>query len=161
MRTKCVMRGETAVFSVPTPVELVATFHKKYGPRDLLEVLSIFGFSCSSYEVQLFQFSLIGRSIILSLSIFKHLHNYPLQIVLGDLFCQWVDDNADVNVDTIDGSNNWHAMGELQCVAPHFSARPLAWIAGSKNVSYGKETEEFESIILFTVNFKKNQAGWP
>lgn len=42
-------------FLSPLLVGLGATLHKKYRSRDLLEVLSSLGFSCSYSEVQLFK----------------------------------------------------------------------------------------------------------
>lgn len=53
MRTKCVVRSKTADFSVPTP--LGATLPKKFESRDLLEVLSNLGFSCSYLKFSCFK----------------------------------------------------------------------------------------------------------
>lgn len=59
---------------------------------------------CSSYEeVRLFELSCLS---------------HPLSTVLPGSFSQYVFNNADVNVDTLDGSNTLHAMGGIQCVTP-------------------------------------------
>lgn len=40
----------------------------------------------------------------------------PPKVVMRNSFCQFVFDNADVNIDTIDGLNTFHAMGGIQCI---------------------------------------------
>lgn len=120
-----------------------ATLHKKYGSSDLLKVLSSLGFTCSYFEVQLFQASVLQD---------------PPQVVLEDSFNQWMHDNADVNVDTIDGSNSWHAMRGLQCITPLFSACSEARIPRLKKVPTAKETGAFLNIPLVTFQ-KTKQHG--
>ena len=39
-------------------------------------------------------------------------------IVLPSAFSQWVADNANFNINTLDGHNSWHVMGMIQCVTP-------------------------------------------
>ena len=38
--------------------------------------------------------------------------------ISDEAFIQYVFDNADVNVRTLDGLNTFHAMGGIQCIAP-------------------------------------------
>jgi len=45
----------------------------------------------------------------------------PPKVVMRNSFCQFVFDNADVNIDTIDGLNTFHAIGGIQCITPFTS----------------------------------------
>ncbi|KAG5861539.1 hypothetical protein JTB14_015719 [Gonioctena quinquepunctata] len=122
---------------VPTHGALFKKLKTKSTDQENTCVLSTLGFSCSYFEVQLFQASVLQD---------------PPQVVLQDSSSQWVRDNADVNVDMIDGSNTWHAMGGFQCTTPHSSAWSEARIARLKKVPKAKETAAIVS---------ENQAGWP
>lgn len=46
---------------------------------------------------------------------------HPPKVVMQNSFCQFVFDNADVNIETIDGLNTFHAMGGIQCITPFTS----------------------------------------
>ena len=59
---------------------------------------------CSSYsEALLYQDSLL-------------VHGQPT--ITSGVFAQWVFDNADYNVNTIDGKNTFHSMGGIQITTP-------------------------------------------
>lgn len=83
-----------------------ALLSRKYGSKDLIQTAHELDFCCSYDEVRMFEVSCI---------------NHPQSIVHPDTFSQFVFDNADVNVDTLDGSNTFHAMGGIQCT----NASPL------------------------------------
>lgn len=84
-------------------VGLASFINQKYGSKHLINVLSALGF-CSSYdEAALFQISAL---------------QHPLITATEKAFCQFVFDNADVNVCTLDGFNSFHAMGGIQTVTP-------------------------------------------
>lgn len=88
-----------------SPLQLgVATFlYRKFASKHLIDILSAFGF-CSSYnEVLLFESCCIEN-------------HSPKIGVYG--FSQFVFDNSDFNVNTIDGHNTFHVMGGIQCVTP-------------------------------------------
>lgn len=76
---------------------------KKFGSKLLIDTLSAIGFSCSYWEIQLLELSCIFRQ-------------QPRVLPTG--FSQWVADNADFNVNTLDGRNSWHVMALIQCVTP-------------------------------------------
>lgn len=121
------------IFKKFKKVGVGATLYKKYGSRDQ-RCYQVLGSPVHKYsEDQLFQASVLKD---------------PPQIVLEDSFSQWVHDNADVNVDTIDGSITWHAMGGLQCITPHSSVRSEARISRLKNVPTAKATEDFINILF-------------
>lgn len=129
-------------FISPLLLTVGVTFHKKYGSKDLVEMLSSLGFSCSYKEVRLFQSSSIQEA--------------P-KVVLQDSFSQFVFDNADVNVDTLDGANTFHAVGGLQCITPVTSARSEARIARLQNVPTAKDIAASGTIPLTT--FQKTSDG--
>ncbi|XP_031335335.1 uncharacterized protein LOC116165167 isoform X2 [Photinus pyralis] len=82
----------------------VATFlYKKYGSRRLIDVLSSLGF-CSSYtEAVRFEMSSMLE---------------PHLTLRKQALSQFVYDNADFNIGTIDGHNTFHSMGGIICVTP-------------------------------------------
>lgn len=45
---------------------------------------------------------------------------------------QFVFDNADVNVNTLDGENTFHEMGGIMCITPHNAVLPDQNIPRSK-----------------------------
>lgn len=90
-------------FYSPLHIGLGAFLYRKYGSRDLVDIADRLGFCCSYQEIKIFEISCM-----------RHPQSSPH---LGT-FSQFVFDNADVNMDTIDGSNTFHAMGGVQCVTP-------------------------------------------
>lgn len=83
-----------------------AFLNRKYGSRDLLQVLSALGM-CASYD----------ETVTFETSALFH----PQKSFTNDSFSQFVFDNADVNINTIDGLNTFHSMGGIQCVTPSVS----------------------------------------
>ncbi|XP_075210329.1 uncharacterized protein LOC142317660 [Lycorma delicatula] len=79
---------------------------KKFASRLLVDTLAAIGLSCSYPEIQLLEASCISR---------KH------PTVLSTGLSQWVADNADFNVNTLDGRNSWHMTALIQCVTPSTS----------------------------------------
>lgn len=80
--------------------------YKKYGSKELPNLLSTLGF-CSSYdEVRLFESSVIMCD------------NEPEYI---GAYCQFMFDNADHNTETKDGKGTFHTMVGANAVTPHNS----------------------------------------
>lgn len=76
--------------------------HRKFGSKLLIDVMSKLGL-CHSYdEVLLYETSSLAVCV-------------PED---RDSFHQFVFDNADFNVNTIDGLNTFHQMGGIQCLTP-------------------------------------------
>ncbi|XP_061723992.1 uncharacterized protein LOC133530150 [Cydia pomonella] len=90
-------------FRSPVLLGLSSLIHHKYASRYLIDLFSGMGF-CSTYDETLkFQVSAIATYT-------------PKQSCPA--FTQFVFDNADVNVHTIDGNNTFHTMGGIQCLNP-------------------------------------------
>lgn len=132
-----------AVISTTRPRSFLSTIHiglgallyKKYGSKDLLDVLSSLAYCCSYYDARLFEASCI---------------QHPLKNVLTNSFSQFVFDNADVNVDTIDGSNTFHAMGGIQCITPHSSVRSETRIPKLPKIPSAEASADLGTIPLVT-----------
>lgn len=84
-------------------VGLSAFLYKKFGSKKLIDILFSLGFSASYLEAVRFETSAIMRA--------------PLA-VNGKPLSQMVYDNADFNVQTIDGRNTFHVMGGIVCITP-------------------------------------------
>lgn len=80
--------------------------YKKFGSRLLVNVLSSLGFSSSYDEVSRFELSAV-------------LH--PDTSLKKNAFCQFIFDNADFNVNTLNGEGTFHAMGGIISVTPSTS----------------------------------------
>lgn len=83
-------------------VGLAAYLHSKFGSKNLVNVISALGFCTSYTEAEIFQLSAV------------------LHPETNDAkgFIQFVADNADVNVHTLDGLGTFHSMGMINCVTP-------------------------------------------
>ena len=88
----------------PLQLGLAVTLYHRYGSKDLINILSTLGFCASYSHVQLFQASAL---------------TFQGEPVLEKCFSQFVFDNADHNVCTLDGFNTFHYMGGIQVVIPH------------------------------------------
>lgn len=88
-----------------SPLQIgVGTFlYKKFGSKSLINILSAMGFSATYREITIFENSCIHRAE---------------SEILENSFNQFVFDNADFNINTLDGRGTFHAMGGIQCVTP-------------------------------------------
>ncbi|KAF0716418.1 SWIM-type domain-containing protein [Aphis craccivora] len=80
--------------------------HRRYGSKRLLDMLSNLGFSNKYNEVLLYESAAV---------------NHPKPKILSPAagaFIQYSADNADININTIDGHNTVHIMGVIQIVTP-------------------------------------------
>ena len=122
-------------FTSSIQLGLGAFLFKKYGSKELIDLLAALGF-CSSYqEVKRFEAACLQQS--------------PDR-VMNDAFIQMAFDNADVNVDTIDGLNTFHAMGGIQCVTPGTSVTPGSPIEKVKHVPSALTVGEFGHVPVMT-----------
>ena len=90
-------------FISPPQIGLAVHLNQKYGSKHLLNVFSTLGLCASYAEAALFQVSAL---------------QHPASEPPNDSFTQFVFDNADVNISTIDGFNTFHSMGGIQSVTP-------------------------------------------
>lgn len=88
---------------------LALFIHRKFGSKSLIQLLASLGFSGNYHEAQQLEMSLVY---------------HPKAPALKDVFCQYVFDNADFNISTIDGWNTFPCMGGIKCVTPA-SALPI------------------------------------
>lgn len=91
----------------PLQIGLAVQLHHIFGSRFLIETLNSMGF-CSSYsEVQKFESSAVVA------------RNQDTDDPLDQSHSlQFVADNVDHNIDTIDGNNTFHGMGIISCTTP-------------------------------------------
>ncbi|KAJ8875549.1 hypothetical protein PR048_023444 [Dryococelus australis] len=76
--------------------------HREFASREIVDELYKFGFSVSYDEVQRFVKSSVGNE------------DQTVTLLPGH-FCQWVGDNIDHNIATINGHNTFHGMGIIMC----------------------------------------------
>ncbi|XP_047990434.1 uncharacterized protein LOC125229597 isoform X2 [Leguminivora glycinivorella] len=89
-------------FKSPLLLGISSIIHHKYASRTLIDLLSSLGFCASYYEVTKFENSVI----------------FHPQTEEEPAFKQFVFDNADCNMQTIDGNHTFHSMGGIQCNTP-------------------------------------------
>ena len=88
-----------------SPLLIGAYLHWKYDSENLKNMLHAFSFCCPYDEARRYQWSaLFGSS------------PFPPN---DDVFAQFVFDNADDNVKSLDGHGTFHSMGCIECVTPH------------------------------------------
>ncbi|CAK1580968.1 unnamed protein product [Parnassius mnemosyne] len=90
-------------FISPILSSIALLIYRKYGSKNLVDLLSKLGLSASYYEAQRLELSTI--------------HHTEEPIPIGT-FIQFVFDNADFNVSTLDGRNTFHSMGGIKCITP-------------------------------------------
>ncbi|GBM50200.1 hypothetical protein AVEN_134774-1 [Araneus ventricosus] len=89
--------------------------YKKFGPKQLVELLSALGFASSYSETSILQLSTIVR---------------PEQIVVNEsVFLQFIFDNADFIVNTLGGLHTFRAMGGIMVTTPYDSMAPNTAVA--------------------------------
>ncbi|KAG8194132.1 hypothetical protein JTE90_000970 [Oedothorax gibbosus] len=111
MEEKCVALSHSVISAV-RPRSFVSSLltgvgtYEKFGSRLLVNVLSSLGFSSSYDEVSRFELTAV-------------LH--PGASLKKKAFCQFIFDNADFNVNTLNGEGTFHAMGGIFSITPSTS----------------------------------------
>lgn len=98
------------VLLVPLQIGLGVQLHHHYASRFLIDSLHHHGFCCSYQQVQEFE-----RSAAFSRG--TDIPNFNNQ------FLQYIADNADHNIQTLDGNNTFHGMGMIAVVTLGLRAR--------------------------------------
>lgn len=112
-------------------VALSVMLHRKFGSRRIIDIFYNLGL-CSLYsEVLLCEDSLL-------------VHGQPR--ITSGVFAQWVFDNADYNVNTINGKNTFHSMGGIQITTPINCYTDKTDIPRFKNQATSSEISEIEKI---------------
>ena len=78
-------------------------FHRTFGSRKAVDILHKLGFCASYNNTRKFELSAVMQQE---------------DRVLDGTFCQFVFDNADFNVASLDGLNTLHVMGGIQVLTP-------------------------------------------
>ncbi|KAL7307866.1 hypothetical protein TKK_0000186 [Trichogramma kaykai] len=87
----------------PLQVGVGVALHRKYGSRELIDMCHAMGFCCSYDEVRTYETSAAMQG----------------QIEVKDkAFIQFVHDNADWNVETLDGKGTFHSLGGCEIITP-------------------------------------------
>lgn len=113
LKTKCTSISHAIMaairersFSSQLLLSLSVFLHRRYGSKRLLDILSSLGFAAS-----------YSNTVQYEVSAVYHPHPRILSSESGALV-QYVGDNADINVQTLDGNNTLHVMGIIKIVTP-------------------------------------------
>ena len=93
------------VLLAPLQIGLGVQLHRHYASRFLIDTLHKHGFCCSYNEVHQFE-----QNAVLSYG--TDIPNYSSQ------FVQYVADNVDHNIKTLDGNDTFHGMGMIAVITP-------------------------------------------
>lgn len=81
---------------------------------------------------------------------------HPQTHIMSNTFLQFSFDNADHNLNTIDGFNTFHAMEGIQCVTPTSPVETQGIIPRLQKIPRAKELGKFGTINLH--QFKDHQS---
>lgn len=90
-------------------VSVAIYLHRRHGSRQLVDLLAALGFCASYDEVKLFETSAM---------------NHPPPKLPDESFFQYIFDNADHNMITLDGKDTFHALGGIRCLTPYKNLVP-------------------------------------
>lgn len=93
-------------FSSKLLLGLSIFMHRKYGSKGILDILSSLGFYASYTET-------VNYEAAIACNPQPHISSSDTEI-----FVQYVGDNADINMHTIDGRDTLHVMGMIKIVTP-------------------------------------------
>ncbi|XP_053373150.1 uncharacterized protein LOC123533634 [Mercenaria mercenaria] len=113
----------------PLQVGLGIQLHHHFGSKFLIDTLSSLGFSSSYWEVQKFESNAAAAL------------NTSLPSFFPGCFLQFVADNVDHNIRTLDGHNTFHGMGIIACSTPGSSVHiqiPRCDISSNELSALGK-----------------------
>lgn len=122
-------------FISPLLCSLSLFLYRKYGSKHLIDVLASLGFCASYYEAQKLEISAIY---------------YAKPDFETRAFNQFVFDNVDFNVCTIDGLNTLHAMGGIRCITPSNSLKKRGDIPRLKHMPSSHDIGELGIVPLQT-----------
>ncbi|XP_043285283.1 uncharacterized protein [Venturia canescens] len=108
--------------------------NRKFGSKSLLNILSSLGFCCSYDDSLLFEASILMEPSNASIA--------------SDSFSQFVFDNADHNINTIDGLHTFHAMCGIECVTPASAVSCGSSIPKLKKLPSAETIGKFGAIAI-------------
>lgn len=128
----------------PLMLALGVLLYRKYGSKDLPEILSSLGLCCSYYDIQLLEASII-------LCEEQPMYNEP--------YLQYVFDNCDHNTATIDGLNSFHCMGGIAIFTPYSSVSYDFTIKKQKRLPNSNDLPNKGTLQLETYNPPMESKG--
>jgi len=127
-------------FLSPLQVGLCVTLDHKYGRRDLIDLLSKFGFCASYSEATLYK---KNAAIAQGVGVEEVAENAVLHLIA---------DNVDHNANTLNGENVIHMMGQMGAVTPA--------VAHRKHIARNKiSLEEIKRIGHHNIIFQRDPKG--
>ena len=137
----------------PLQLGLGVQLHHHFGSRYLIDLLNSLGFCCPYREVQRFERSAAATQVTEIAKSDEH-------------FLQFVADNVDHNISTLDGHNTFHGMGiiatvtpklEYKTVIPRVTATNEDLIAvGKIEISYYKHGDiNMDKLVFAKLNSEK------
>lgn len=119
-------------FISPIHIGIAVHLHRRVGSRHLIDLLNSVG-ACSSYNEAL---------------VYQKCAMTSIQPTVDDsAFIQFVFDNADVNMRTLDGFGTFHSLGGIKCITPAKSLTPSPIIRRDSSHT-PKEAEKQDIRIL-------------
>eukprot|EP00795_Rhopilema_esculentum_P015939 gene15939-biopygen5325 len=130
----------------PLQLGLGVQMHHHFGSRFLVDSLHRHGFCCSYSEVQAYERSAAIKDGV------------ELSIPERQTLVQYVADNVDHNIRTIDGRNTFHGMGIIATITPRSAARTSTFIPRRCNIS-SDEIAAIGAINIKQYNIANNQLN--
>ena len=125
-------------FISPLLLAIDMYLHRKYASRELIDTFSSLSFAHSYREIQRYEYSMMaGES-----------PSYDLQ----SGFVQFVFDNTDFNVHSLDGHNTFHSMDGIACVTPAGNAGSSAGMPRIRNIPSAATIGSFGMVPIKTYN---------
>ena len=142
----------------PLQLGFAVQLHHQFASKYLIDVLNSLGFCVSYTEVQMFESSAVVANR-------TNIENYQ-----KDMFIQYVGDNVDHNLRTLDGHNTFHGMGMVACVTPgHFGNKQITrkhvtmeelLSAGRINIDYYRVPESVKPSLIYSELMSLRTAGF-
>lgn len=118
-----------------------ATFYRKFGSKRIVDLCYQLGFSCSYKEIKLYEISAACDS----------------QRILLNPFIQFVSDNSDFNISTIDGRGTFHNLGSIEIITPANSLQARLPLKRLQTSNIPKESELVEQNKIEIILHKKSR----
>lgn len=137
------VRPKSFLSSIMTAVSVF--IYKKFGSKHLLHLLSSMGFSASYEEANRLEGSYVLQA------------RQGAKIVESAVpFSQFIFDNADFNVNTLDGHHTFHAMGGIMAVTPREAVATESEVARLKVSSAAKVIADAGTVDLMSYHRPPN-----
>lgn len=117
----------TRLILSPLHVAVGVPWRRKYGSKELVQMCHAMGFSCCYNEVRNYKISAaMQREVNLQ----------------ENTFIQFVHDNADWNLETLDGKGTFHSLGGCEIITPASSVLPENLFPRLKSVTEAAVTAQ-------------------